>query len=133
MTDSRRQEAIDLIDHYLQLCEDRELETAAGLWAPGKMLLQFPGPTEFRSLVDLAEASRQLYAWVRKHRDHYSVDVEDAVTTVVSRGRLYGRNLHGAGFEDVRYVDVFTMRDGQITGQFVWNDLAVGDALTRTS
>jgi len=44
---------------------------------------------------------------------------------VVSIGTLYGVDNDGAEFDDVRYVDVYEVRDGAIQRLDVWNDLAV--------
>jgi ketosteroid isomerase-like protein len=122
-------ELIRFVDDYLQACEDRELERATGALADD-VSLEFPGPTRFTDLHTMAAASSGRYRWVRKHRDHYAVgrDLEGR-TVVTSRGRLYGENLHGVPFEDVRYVDVFVLAEGRIVEQHVWNDLAVSGAL----
>ena len=44
---------------------------------------------------------------------------------VVSTGTLYGVDDDGERFEDVRYVDVYEVRDGRIVRMDVYNDLAV--------
>lgn len=124
-------EAIELIDRYLQHCEDRELAEAADLWGALPMHIEFPGPVVFGSLDELVEDSRGRYAWVRKHRDEYAAAEAPEGTTVTSIGRLYGENLQGVAFEDIRYVDVFTVVDGRIFAQRVWNDLAVSGVLER--
>lgn len=124
--------AIALVDRYLQLCEDRELEAASALWGAEPIRMEFPGPVVYHSLSELVEASRLQYSWVRKHRDEYAVAVGEGADVVTSMGRLYGENLHGIEFEDVRYIDVFTIVGGAIRGQRVWNDLAVSGVLTRT-
>jgi len=77
----------------------------------------------------MAQASTGRYAWVRKHRTDYSVGertATDGVTeqVVTSIGTLYGEKLDGSPFEEIRYVDVFTLRNGRIVRQEVWNDLA---------
>jgi len=43
---------------------------------------------------------------------------------IVSIGRLSGVDGGGEPFEDVRYVDVYEVRDGLIRRLDVWNDLA---------
>ncbi len=111
-----------LVDDYLQCCEDRDLVAASQYLARGVRLV-FPGPTTFASLQEMVAAPKA-YAWVRKHRDRVVVQVDDDESSVVSIGRLYGERLDGTPFEDVRYVDVFLLRDGLIVEQLVWNDLA---------
>lgn len=125
-------EAIELIDRYLQHCEDRELGAAADLWGAQPMHIEFPGPVMFSSLDELVADSRGRYAWVRKYRDEYAAAQGHNGMTVTSIGRLYGENLQGVAFEDIRYIDVFTVVDGYIRAQRVWNDLAVSGALERS-
>jgi len=113
--------AARLVDSYLQHCEDRELDEAERYLDP-EVRLEFPGGASYPSLRAMVEAPKA-YTWVRKHRDRYAVSVEGELTTVVSVGRLYGERLDGRAFEDIRYVDVFTLRHDRIVEQLVWNDL----------
>lgn len=111
-----------VVDTYLQLCEDRELDAASRFLAPG-VRMQFPTGVEHAALADMV-ATPKPYAWVRKHRDRFLTgEQEGGDVHVVSLGRLYGERLDGTPFDDVRYVDVFVLRDGLITEQIVWNDL----------
>ncbi|MFS0894977.1 hypothetical protein [Microbacterium sp. 179-I 3D3 NHS] len=120
------EDAADLVDRYLQFCEDRDLASASALWAPGIPRIEFPGPVVYSSLDELVAASRAQYAWVRKRRDEYAVATDaDGAWTVTSIGRLYGVGLDGADFADVRYVDVFTVGGDGIRAQRVWNDLVI--------
>ncbi|RIV37626.1 nuclear transport factor 2 family protein [Micromonospora radicis] len=116
-----------LVDHYLQLCEDRQLEAAGRLLAPGARLV-FPGGRRFGSLAEMAAASTGTYRWVRKHRDRYLVGADGDDTTVTSLGRLYGQWPDGSTFDGIRYADVFLLRDGLIVEQHVFNDLAMAVA-----
>jgi hypothetical protein len=125
VTAAARVDVAQLVDAYLQLCEDRDLESAARYLAPG-VRLQFPGGAEYRSLPEMAAGARGAYRWVRKRRDRFAVGTLDGRTTVTSIGTLYGERLDGEPFEGIRYVDVFVLdADGLITEQLVWNDLAV--------
>ncbi|GAA1575909.1 hypothetical protein [Leucobacter aridicollis] len=114
------------IDRYLQLCEDRDFKSAARYWGPGDLRMTFPGGRVFDSFEALAQETGNRYRWVRKYRDRFLVgsDTDTGLLSVTSMGRLYGEDPHGEGFTDIRYVDVFTIRDGFIVEQFVWNDLA---------
>lgn len=111
----------DLVDAYLQCCEDRDLVAAAAFLAP-EVRLQFPGGVTYTSLQEMVAAPKA-YTWVRKQRDRYVVAAGAELTTVLSIGRLYGERLDATRFADVRYVDVFTLRAGRIVEQLVWNDL----------
>lgn len=121
-----RANAAEAIHGYLQLCEDRQFSEAASYWGTGPLHMVFPGGAIFDSFADLASDAAQRYAWVRKHRDRFLVgDGEhDGELSVTSMGRLYGENLYGSSFSDIRYVDVFIIRNGEIREQLVWNDLA---------
>lgn len=114
-----------MVDRYLQLCEDRSLDEASGLLAPGARLV-FPGGTAYDSLEEMVAGARGGYRWVRKRRDHYIEGVpspDGRERPVVSLGTLYGEDLEGRPFSGVRYVDVFIVRDGLIAEQHVFNDL----------
>lgn len=112
-----------IADRYLQHCEDRELDRAAELLAPGARIV-FPGGQSYASLTEMADAQRGRYQWVRKHRERYFEGLSpDGARTVTSLGTLYGEDLSGQAFEGVRYVDVFVIRDGLIAEQHVYNDL----------
>ena len=113
---------VALVDRYLQLCEDREVEAAAAHLSQS-IRIQFPAGEVYGSLGELVAAPKP-YAWVRKRRDRFAVGAEGDATVVTSIGRLYGEKLDGTRFEDIRYVDVFVVRDGLIVEQLVWNDLS---------
>lgn len=121
MTDTP--DPIAVVDAYLQLCEDRELDAAAVHLSPAAVL-QFPGGAEYGTLAEMIAAPKA-YKWVRKHRDRYAVGRDGERTVVTSIGRLYGERLDGERFDDIRYIDVFVLRDGLIEEQLVWNDLCL--------
>lgn len=111
------------VDAYLQLCEDRDLESASTYLASG-VRLQFPGGAEYSSLAEMAASAGSKYRWVRKHRNRFAVGKVDGKVTVTSVGTLYGECLDGSPFEGIRYVDVFVLESGLIKEQLVWNDLS---------
>lgn len=116
-------ELIQWIDTYLQLNEDREMDAASAYLAPGAQLV-FPGNVVYNSLAELVQGAKGRYQWVRKHRDRYFVGRDGDAVTITSLGRLYGVDLSGNEFHDIRYVDVFVLEDGLIKEQIVWNDMA---------
>ncbi|MEU6537040.1 nuclear transport factor 2 family protein [Streptomyces sp. NPDC047000] len=112
------------VDRYLQLCEDRDLDEAGKLLAPGIRIV-FPGDLSYHSLPEMTAGQRGRYRWVRKHRDRYIEGrTPDGLVSVTSLGTLYGEDLAGHPFEAVRYADVFVLRDGLIAEQHVYNDLS---------
>ncbi|MGW4420663.1 nuclear transport factor 2 family protein [Streptosporangium sp. NPDC004631] len=112
----------ELVDRYLQLCEDRDLEEAARLLAPDVRMV-FPGGRVFASLPEMVAGAGGRYRWVRKRRERYFEGAAGDATVVTSLGTLYGEDLTGDPFSGVRYVDVFVIHDGLITEQNVYNDL----------
>jgi hypothetical protein len=114
-------DAAALVDQFLQYNEDRELEKAQAMMAPG-CRIEFPGKKEYASLAEMVQNAKGRYNWVKKHRDRYFVGSDGNRTIVTSIGTLYGENLKGVAFEGVRYVDVFVIENDLIVEQMVWND-----------
>jgi hypothetical protein len=116
---------IEIVDEYLRLFGERRIEEAAAYLAQGALLI-FPGRAQFADLPAMLEDAAKRYRSVQKHRDEFFVGTRasDGATMCVSSGRLYGTTLWGTAFADVRYIDLFIIRDGLIHEQHVWNDLA---------
>lgn len=123
---------VALVDNYLRLCEDRQLDQASRLLAPGARIV-FPGDRVFAGLTEMAAAATGQYRWVRKHRDRYFVGEAGDHTSVTSLGTLYGEGNDGVAFDGIRYADVFLIRDGLIVEQNVYNDLATVRPGVRTA
>lgn len=58
------------------------------------------------------------YEWVEKDRERWIETDEYAV----SIGTLYGLDADGEQFEDVRYVDITRVEDGEIVRLDIYND-----------
>lgn len=123
---------IVIVDEYLQLCEQRRLEEAARCLGNGAKLI-FPGEKRYANLEEMADDARSRYRWIKKRRTHYAVGSDNNHTIVVSRGTLYGENLLGVPFQNIRYVDFFLLESGKIVEQDVWNDLCESGVLERNS
>lgn len=124
--------ATGLVERFLTAVGTGDLASARDCLAPGVTMI-FPGGRRYGELAELAAASRERYLWVDKERDEYRASVHaDGTVTVVSIGTLFGENLHGVRFQGVRYIDVFEVREGAITQQRVWNDLAETGVLEAT-
>lgn len=123
--------SIGVVDAYLRLMAERRLGEAARHLAPDARLV-FPGGKVFHTLEALVGDAAGRYRHAHKRRDRWDVcERSDGSVVVYSLGTLFGINLHGVPFEDVRYVDRFELRDGTITLQEVWNDLAASGVLDR--
>jgi hypothetical protein len=115
--------ATELVDKYLQLCEDRQLEKASEFLDP-EIIMVFPGQRVYRTLEQMVQDAKGRYGWVKKNRTHFSSCSNGEDSFVTARGSLYGEALDGTAFADVRYIDFFVIRDNKIAEQHVWNDLA---------
>ncbi len=112
--------------------EARDLDTAEQMMADNARII-FPGGRVFTSQREMVESAKGRYRWVKKsfdHIDHFARD--DGTEVVYIMGTLYGVNNHGVAFEGIRYIDRFVVRDGKITEQHVWNDLAESGVFART-
>lgn len=79
---------------------------------------RFQGPTAAEEFLAFLSPR---YEWAAKEFDRW-IETDDEVVSV---GTLYGVDDDGERFEDVRYVDVYEVRDGAIRRLDVYNDLAV--------
>jgi 4-oxalocrotonate tautomerase family enzyme len=115
---------------YLAAMEARDLETARGHLAEG-FTMTFPGGHRFTRLEDLVAWSATRYREVRKAFETVDEGVTDGAAVVHCHGTLTGTWLDGSSFEGIRFIDRFTLRDGLLVDQMVWNDLAVVHAAGR--
>ena len=111
---------------YLDAMERRDLAAAEALLAPGFSMV-FPGNRRFDSLEQLVEASKGRYRSARKSYEH----VDSFADKVYCFGTLHGELLDGTPYSGIRFIDRFTVRDGKLVDQKVWNDMAemLGDRL----
>lgn len=113
----------DTIRAYLAAMEARDLEAARGYLADG-FAMTFPGPVTFTRPEELTEWAKARYNWVKKRYDAFHEAPAADGTVVTCYGTLYGEWPDGTAFADIRFIDVFTVVDGRIADQKVWNDLA---------
>jgi hypothetical protein len=111
--------AEQLVREYLAAMERRDLAAAKRFLAPGFFMV-FPGGARFDSLEQLVESARGRYRSAKKTYERF--DTFDA--GVYCFGTLHGELLDGTPYSGVRFIDRFTVRDGKLVDQRVWNDLA---------
>ena len=104
---------------YLDAMERRDLATAKSFLAPGFYML-FPGGKRFDSLEQLVESAKGRYRSAKKTYERY----EAAGDVMYCYGTLYGELLDGSPYSGIRFIDRFTVRDGKLVDQMVWNDMA---------
>lgn len=110
------------VREYLAAMEARDLERAQRLLAPG-FTMEFPGPVRMQSLDQLLAWAKPRYRFARKSYERYDTSAADGATVVYCFGTLSGEWLDGTPFSDIRFIDRFTLRDGLLLDQTVWNDM----------
>lgn len=121
--------AVATVRKFLELMEARDLDAAARFLDPA-IVITFPGGRTFHDLHDQVASSAGRFEHVRKTFDRIDVVETDSDTAVVyAFGTLSGTNLRGADFAHVRFLDRFTLVEGLIVDQMVWNDLAESGVL----
>ena len=113
----------ELVRAFLRAVEMRDLEAAQAMLAEG-FRMTFPGDRTFSGLGELVEWARQRYRFARKTYERFDEAPGDDGVAVYCYGTLAGEWLDGIPFSGIRFVDRFTVRDGQLVDQRVWNDLA---------
>ena len=108
-----------VVRDYLAAMERRDLAAANAFLAPGFFML-FPGGARFDSLEKLVESAKGRYRSAKKTYERF--DPFDG--GVYCFGTLYGELLDGTAYSGVRFIDRFTVRDGKLVDQMVWNDMA---------
>ena len=104
---------------YLDAMERRDLAAAKSFLAPGFYMV-FPGGRRFTALEELVEWAKGRYRRALKKYERFDV----AGDAVYCYGTLHGELLDGKAYAGVRFIDRFTVRDGKLVDQNVWNDMA---------
>ncbi len=124
-------ELVDMVSTFLRLMEARDLDAARQHLADD-VVITFPGGRRFTSLEEQVASSAGRFRSVTKTFDRFDVidgSPSGGESIVYVFGTLSGEALDGTGFDSVRYIDRFTVRDGVIVDQKVWNDLAESGVL----
>lgn len=112
-----------VVEAFFDRMDDHERRSTVGeLFAENAVITvpgeQFDGPDAPAQMLAFFGPPR--YEWAAKEFDRW-------ITTgphVVSLGTLYGADTDGDSFDQVRYVDVYEVRDGLIRRLDIYNDLA---------
>ncbi|HSD41099.1 MAG TPA: nuclear transport factor 2 family protein [Burkholderiales bacterium] len=109
---------------YLAAMERRDLAAAKAMLAPGFFML-FPGGKRFETLEALVDWAKPRYRRALKTYDRFDVAAQpDGSAVVYCFGALHGELNDGSPYFSIRFIDRFTVRDGKLVDQMVWNDLA---------
>ncbi|MFP8888387.1 nuclear transport factor 2 family protein [Natrialbaceae archaeon A-CW2] len=114
-------------DFFDRMADDDQRETVGELFATDATITlpgaTFSGPDAANAMLEWL-APR--YDWAAKS---YGTWIE-AGDYCISQGTLYGEDIDGERFEDVRYVDVYRVEDGLIERLDIYNDLAADGVVT---
>lgn len=111
-----------LVREFLDSMEARDLARARTFLAEGFRMV-FPGDVRMSTLEELIGWSKPRYRQVGKHYERFDECPSDDGTVVYCYGTLHGVWLDGTAFEGIRFIDRFTVRDGKLVDQKVWNDM----------
>ena len=121
-----------IVDDYLRLLMIPDPAAASRYVAPD-LRIRFTGGRAMSAPAECAAFNATRYRWVKKR-----IDATETVaggtpehTVVYSLGTLYGEWPDGTPFEGIRFIDRFTIRDGKLADQLVWNDIAEVQAKSR--
>ena len=112
-----------LVQGYLAAMEARDLPRAQSMLAPG-FTMQFPGPVTFTALAQLIEWAKPRYRFVNKTYQRFDAALAPEGAVVYCFGTLAGEWPDGVAFAGIRFIDRFTVANGKLMDQTVWNDLA---------
>jgi len=115
--------ASTVVRSFLSTMESRDLERARHYLSP-EFQMTFPGNACFSELEELVAWGKSRYRAIAKSYTRFDEigDGEDAI--VYCFGRLSGVLPDGTNFDGIRFIDRFTVRDGKLLDQQVWNDMA---------
>ena len=111
--------AEETVRQYLAAMERRDLAAARALLGPGFHMV-FPGGQRFETLEALVEWAKGRYRSARKTYERFDTTGD----VVYCYGTLHGELLDGSPYSGIRFIDRFTVRDGKLADQNVWNDMA---------
>ena len=120
---------VRLVRDYLAAMERRDLAAAKAMLAPG-FSMTFPGGARFETLEARVEWARPRYKRALKTYDRFDAARQaDGSAVVYCFGARHGELNDGRPYSGIRVIDRFTVRDGQLADQMVWNDM--GEALGK--
>lgn len=112
-----------IVRAFLDTMEARDLVGAKAFLADG-FTMTFPGGACFATLDELIAWAAPRYRRVGKIYERYDVVPAGDGGIVYCFGTLHGEWPDGTPFDGIRFIDRFTVKDGKLADQMVWNDLA---------
>ena len=112
-----------IVKTFLSALENRDLKKAKIFLNDG-FVMTFPGGNQFTKLEELVDWAKPRYQKISKTFDCFDTALNGQDAVVTCFGRLHGIWPDGTAFQDIRFMDRFTISGEKITSQMVWNDLA---------
>lgn len=109
----------EIVRRYLEAMERRDLAEAKRWLAPGFHMV-FPGNRRFDTLEELVASAKGRYRSAKKIYERFDCSASE----IYCYGTLHGELLDGTPYSGIRFIDRFTVRDGKLVDQQVWNDMA---------
>ena len=113
----------EIVKRFLNAMEQRNLEEAKTYLGEGFEMV-FPGGKKLNELDALVDWAKSRYQKIGKRFDGFDTALNGRDAVVTCFGTLHGIWPDGTSFEDIRFMDRFTISGEKITNQMVWNDLA---------
>ena len=120
--DSTKMQASAVVRSFLNAMECRDLACARDHLAPDFKMI-FPGNAKFTELEELVEWGKSRYRSIAKSYTRFDEAAEDENAIVYCFGTLSGALADGTSFDGIRFIDRFTVREGKLLDQQVWNDM----------
>ena len=112
-----------LVRSYLNAMEARDLDKANSFLSQN-FQMTFPGGVVFYTLKELIDWGSMRYRFVNKTYERFDEIANRDNIVVYCFGTLAGKFPDGRSFDNVRFIDRFTVSDDKLIDQQVWNDLA---------
>ena len=112
-----------LVRSYLNAMEARDLNKATS-YLSQNFQMTFPGGVVFSRLKELIEWGSSRYSFVAKTYEKFDEATDGNNIVVYCFGTLAGEFPDGKAFDNVRFIDRFTVSNNKLIDQQVWNDLA---------
>ena len=112
-----------IVNAFLNAMENRNLEEAQH-YVDDRFEMIFPGGFTFHTLEEMVSWAAHRYQKIGKAFDGFDTALCGTQAVVTCFGRLHGLWPDGTAFSDVRFMDRFTIAEGKIISQMIWNDLA---------
>lgn len=111
-----------VVRSFLAAMEVRDLDRARGHLSKS-FQMTFPGNAHFCELEELVAWSKARYSSIAKSYTRFDETTDGQMEIVYCFGTLSGVLPDGTGFEGIRFIDRFTVQDGKLHDQQVWNDM----------